>query len=190
MGDVRPLPEEKAPAELKPIYETMKKKFGRMPNFFGMLANKPEVLKHFLPFYSAITGPGTLDELRSSSSRARVGEGRVIAQDQGAGLPSYFDHERVRVLNECAFRFGEADWHHRRANSRTRVLPSQQALRRQRQDGDSFCRSGHARSRYGARTGFANFAATLFTGADRRARSNRLRREFHEPCERLAHQRS
>ena len=62
MGDVRPLPEEKAPAELKPIYETMKKKFGRMPNFFGMLANKPEVLKHFLPFYSAITGPGTLDQ--------------------------------------------------------------------------------------------------------------------------------
>jgi alkylhydroperoxidase/carboxymuconolactone decarboxylase family protein YurZ len=33
-----------------------------MPNFFGMLANKPEVLKKFLPFYSAITGPGTLDQ--------------------------------------------------------------------------------------------------------------------------------
>jgi alkylhydroperoxidase/carboxymuconolactone decarboxylase family protein YurZ len=62
VSDVRPLPEEKAPAELKPIYETMKKKFGRMPNFFGMLANKPEVLKNFLPFYSAITGPGALDQ--------------------------------------------------------------------------------------------------------------------------------
>jgi len=61
MPVVTPLVEEKAPEELKPVYETMKKKFGRMPNFFGMLANKPEVLKHFLPFYSAITGPGALE---------------------------------------------------------------------------------------------------------------------------------
>ena len=62
MPVVTPLVEEKAPEELKPVYETMKKKFGRMPNFFGMLANKPEVLKHFLPFYSAITGPSALEQ--------------------------------------------------------------------------------------------------------------------------------
>jgi alkylhydroperoxidase/carboxymuconolactone decarboxylase family protein YurZ len=62
MAVVKPLPEEKAPDDLKPIYESMKKKFGRMPNFFGMMANKPEVLKNFLPFYSAVTGPGAVDQ--------------------------------------------------------------------------------------------------------------------------------
>ena len=61
MAVVKPLPQENAPEDLKPIYESMKKKFGRMPNFFGVMANKPEVLKHFLPFYAAITGPGALD---------------------------------------------------------------------------------------------------------------------------------
>lgn len=61
MAVVKPLPVEEAPDDLKPIYESMKKKFGRMPNFFGVMANKPEVLKHFLPFYAAITGPGVLD---------------------------------------------------------------------------------------------------------------------------------
>jgi alkylhydroperoxidase/carboxymuconolactone decarboxylase family protein YurZ len=62
MPVVSPLAEEKAPDELKPIYEGMKKKFGRMPNFFGVMANKPDVLKNFLPFYSAITGPGALEQ--------------------------------------------------------------------------------------------------------------------------------
>ena len=62
MPVVTPLPQEKASEELKPVYETMKQKFGRMPNFFGILAIKPEVLKNFLPFYSAITGPGALEQ--------------------------------------------------------------------------------------------------------------------------------
>ena len=62
MAVIAPLAEEKAPAELKPIYEAMKQKFGRMPNFFGLMAHKPEVLKNFIPFYGAITGPGALDQ--------------------------------------------------------------------------------------------------------------------------------
>jgi len=62
MRIVQPVPEEKAPADLKPIYESMKKTFGRMPNFFGMMAHKPEVLKNFLPMYGAITGPGAVDQ--------------------------------------------------------------------------------------------------------------------------------
>lgn len=61
MAVVKPLAEDKAPAELKPVYESMKQRFGRMPNFFGMMAHKPEVLKNFLPFYSAITGPGSVE---------------------------------------------------------------------------------------------------------------------------------
>lgn len=62
MAVVKPLAEDKAAAELKPIYAGMKEKFGRMPNFFGVMAHKPEVLKHFLPFYSAVTGLGAVDQ--------------------------------------------------------------------------------------------------------------------------------
>ena len=62
MAVVKPLAEDKAPAELKPVYESMKQTFGRMPNFFGVMAHKPEVLKNFLPLYGAITGPGTVDQ--------------------------------------------------------------------------------------------------------------------------------
>jgi alkylhydroperoxidase family enzyme len=61
MAVVKPLAEDRAPADLKPIYEGMKKNFGRMPVFFGLMANKPDVLKNFLPFYSAITGTGELE---------------------------------------------------------------------------------------------------------------------------------
>jgi hypothetical protein len=62
MAVVKPLAEDKAPAELKPIYDGMKQRFGHMPNFFAMMAHKPEVLKNFLPFYAAITGPGAVDQ--------------------------------------------------------------------------------------------------------------------------------
>lgn len=61
MATVAPVTEEKAAADLKPIYGSMRERFGKMPNFFGMLAHKPEVLKTFLPFYQAITGPGALE---------------------------------------------------------------------------------------------------------------------------------
>jgi alkylhydroperoxidase family enzyme len=58
---VQPLTEDHASKDLKPIYEGMKSKFGRMPNFFGMMAHSPEVLKNFLPLYQAITGAGALE---------------------------------------------------------------------------------------------------------------------------------
>ena len=62
MPVVTPVAEDRAPDALKPIYKSMKEKFGRMPNFFGMMAHKPEVLQTFLPLYSTITGPGALDQ--------------------------------------------------------------------------------------------------------------------------------
>lgn len=61
MATIDPVAREKAAPELADIYETMTKKFGKMPNFFGLLAHKPEVLKSFLALYPAITGPGALD---------------------------------------------------------------------------------------------------------------------------------
>src|SRR5258708_30445244 len=62
MTAVKPVPADKAPDDIKPIFEGMTKNFGKVPAFFGIMAQKPEVLKTFLPFYGAITGPGALDQ--------------------------------------------------------------------------------------------------------------------------------
>ena len=61
MATVPPLPRDKAAEQLKPIYDSMTGKFGKMPNFFGLMAHRPEVLKNFLPFYAAVTGEGSVE---------------------------------------------------------------------------------------------------------------------------------
>jgi alkylhydroperoxidase family enzyme len=61
MAAVNPVAKDKAAPELKPIFEDMVQKFGRVPNFFGLMGHRPEVLKTFLPLYGAITGPGSVD---------------------------------------------------------------------------------------------------------------------------------
>ena len=60
MSVVAPLPKEKAAAELHGIYDGVTKKFGKMPNIFGLMAHRPDVLAKFLPLYSAIMEGGTL----------------------------------------------------------------------------------------------------------------------------------
>ena len=62
MATIAPLAEERAAADVKPIYENLKEKHGKVPNFFAMLAHKPEVLKTFLPFDQAIMGPGAVEQ--------------------------------------------------------------------------------------------------------------------------------
>ena len=61
MSVVTPLPKEKAAAEVHAIYDAVSKKFGKMPNIFGMMAHRPEVLATFLPFYSAVMEGGTVE---------------------------------------------------------------------------------------------------------------------------------
>ena len=61
MATVPPLPRDKAAEGVKPIYDSMTGKFGKMPNFFGLMAHRPEVLKNFLPFYAAVTGEGSVE---------------------------------------------------------------------------------------------------------------------------------
>jgi uncharacterized peroxidase-related enzyme len=61
MASVTPLPREKAAEEVKPIYDSMTGKFGKMPNFFALMAHRPAVLKSFLPFYGAATGEGSVE---------------------------------------------------------------------------------------------------------------------------------
>ncbi len=61
MAVINPVPKEKASAELKDIYENLTKKFGHMPNFFGLMAHRPAVLKNFLPLYAAVINEGTIE---------------------------------------------------------------------------------------------------------------------------------
>lgn len=61
MAVVHPLPPGQAAAELAPVYESLSKKFGRVPNFFATMAQRPNVLKNFLPLYAAIVAEGTIE---------------------------------------------------------------------------------------------------------------------------------
>ncbi len=61
MSVVNPISSEKAPADLKDIYAGLTKQFGRMPNFFGVMAHRPAVLKNFLSLYGAVLSEGTVE---------------------------------------------------------------------------------------------------------------------------------
>jgi alkylhydroperoxidase family enzyme len=61
MRVVSPVPADKAPDEVKPVYADLTKRLGRMPNFFATMAHRPNVLKNFPALYGAITGDGTVD---------------------------------------------------------------------------------------------------------------------------------
>src|ERR1039457_327104 len=39
----------------------LEKRSNRANHFFRTMANRPEVLKHFVPFYGSIMGPGSVD---------------------------------------------------------------------------------------------------------------------------------
>ena len=61
MAAVNPVPKEKAASELNEIYDNLTQKVGHMPNIFGAMAHRPEVLKAFLPLYSAVVNRGTIE---------------------------------------------------------------------------------------------------------------------------------
>jgi alkylhydroperoxidase family enzyme len=61
MAVVNPLPKEKAAPEVHEAYEGMTKRFGKVPNIFGAMAHRPNVLKNFLPFYGAVMNEGTVE---------------------------------------------------------------------------------------------------------------------------------
>jgi alkylhydroperoxidase family enzyme len=61
MAVVNPIPKDRASGDVKPIYEDLTKRFGRVPNIFGVMAHRPDVLKSFLPLYGAIITQGTVE---------------------------------------------------------------------------------------------------------------------------------
>lgn len=58
---VTPLPKDKAASEVQGIYDALSKKFDKMPNIFGLMAHRPDVLVKFLAFYSAVMEGGTVE---------------------------------------------------------------------------------------------------------------------------------
>lgn len=61
MAVINPVPPDKVAAAAKPVYEALSQKFGKVPNFFAVMAHRPNVLKNFLPFYAAVINEGTVE---------------------------------------------------------------------------------------------------------------------------------
>src|SRR5690349_20997002 len=51
---------DKAAESIRPIYENMERKSGKVINFFKFMANKPDIMHTFLEFYKAVWAPGAL----------------------------------------------------------------------------------------------------------------------------------
>jgi len=58
---IEPLEKEHAAEAVRPIYEGLEKKSGRVINMFKVMAHKPNVLGPFLDFYKQVWAPGALD---------------------------------------------------------------------------------------------------------------------------------
>ena len=120
MSVVHPVPADRAPKEVQPIYQDFSQKFGKMPNFFALMAHRPKVLASFLPLYGAITAEGTVDPklkelayLKTSMvngceycSRAHMASGKRVGvtPEQIADLqfyhrsPRFSDQEKTVIL--------------------------------------------------------------------------------------------
>ena len=61
MAVIDPIPREKAPAELQETYDALTKGAGRVPDFYGVMAHHPAVLKNFVPLYAAVMKEGTVE---------------------------------------------------------------------------------------------------------------------------------
>lgn len=57
---ILPVEKEKLPESIRPIYQNMEQKTGKVINFFKFMANKPEAMRTFLDFYKAVWAPGAL----------------------------------------------------------------------------------------------------------------------------------
>ena len=51
---------EHAAETVRPVYEGLEKKSGRVINMFKVMAHKPDVLGLFLEFYKQVWAPGAL----------------------------------------------------------------------------------------------------------------------------------
>ena len=58
---IEPLEKEQAAESVRPIYEGIERKAGRINNMLKVMAHKPNVLGPFLEFYKQVWAAGSLD---------------------------------------------------------------------------------------------------------------------------------
>lgn len=61
MSAPTPMTMDKVSEDVQGIFSNLKNHFGFIPNYFGVMARSPEVLKAMLPMGSAILKKGKLD---------------------------------------------------------------------------------------------------------------------------------
>jgi uncharacterized peroxidase-related enzyme len=120
MAKIDPVSKENAAPELHEIYDSMLKRFGKMPAFYGLMAHVPGALKQFLPLYGAIMGKGKVEAkykelayLKTATingceycARAHTATGKKagVTDDQIAALtfyrrsPLFDDKEKAVIL--------------------------------------------------------------------------------------------
>lgn len=54
------LEKSEVPEAARRVYDALEKKMGRVPNFFKMMAHKPEILEPFLEFHDRFWGKDAL----------------------------------------------------------------------------------------------------------------------------------
>lgn len=57
---ISPVEKQTAAESIRPIFENMEQKTGKVINFFKFMANKPDVMRTFLEFYKAVWAHGAL----------------------------------------------------------------------------------------------------------------------------------
>ena len=61
MAVIDTIPKDKAPDNLKTMYDDLTKTFGRVPNIFAVMAHCSSALKAFLPLDAAVMSGGTVE---------------------------------------------------------------------------------------------------------------------------------
>lgn len=61
MAAITAVPKETADASVHAIYDSMTRRLGFMPEFYGLMAHRPNVLSKFIDLYKAIMSEGTVE---------------------------------------------------------------------------------------------------------------------------------
>lgn len=61
MAAINPVPRERAAAEVAELFDKLIQGNGFMPNFFGIMAHRPQALNAFVPLYATVINKGTVE---------------------------------------------------------------------------------------------------------------------------------
>lgn len=61
MGKPTPLAMTEVPEDIQGIFSNLKESYGIIPNFFGVMARAPEMMKAMLPFANAVLNQGKVE---------------------------------------------------------------------------------------------------------------------------------